>query len=369
MSVGKDGIEPKVYCCTVKTTHKLALSSGIHWGQCGEILLKADTGEFCNLSEAVVRAGDKFSDLVEKVKTAVWLGVMQACLTDFPFIRPSFKEACDEEMLLGVSLTGQMDNAKLLTAERLEDLKDVALRTCKKACRALGRNMSVAVTTGKPSGTVSQLVNCASGAHPRYARWYIRRYRIAATDPLFRMMRDQGVVFYPEVGEGPEDVLEKREKLVAGGRTEDEARALVPDWNADAVMTWVCEFPEAAPKGAITRDQVTAVEQLEWYLKLKNWCEHNQSMTVYVRDDEWLRVGAWVYDHFDDIVGITFLPYDGGKYKLAPYEAITEDEYRKRAKAFPAIDYSRLSDYELEDTTAGIQQMQACSGPGGCELT
>lgn len=335
---------------------------------CGEIILRADMGEFCNLTEVVVRSWDTMDDLIEKVKAAVWLGAMQACLTDFPFIRPSFKEICDEEMLLGVSLTGQMDNPKLMTENRLEDLKSVALKTCRKACKALGRNMSVAVTTGKPSGTVSQVVNCASGAHPRYAKWYIRRYRIAGTDPLFRMMRAQGVVFTPENDQGPEAVEQRRAEHLAKGRTPEEARILTPDWSEDQVMTWVCAFPEAAPKGAITRDQLTAIDQLEWYLKLKkNWCEHNQSMTVYVRDEEWLKVGSWVYDHFDDIIGITFLPYDGGNYKQAPYEEITKEQYEKMLEAFPAIDYSKLKDFEKEDTTSGIGAVMACVG-NSCEV-
>jgi ribonucleoside-diphosphate reductase alpha chain len=180
---------------------------------CGEINLLALMGQFCNLTEVVVRAEDTFATLAEKVKTAVWLGAMQSCLTDFPFIRPSFKEACEVERLLGVSLTGQMDNPKLMTADRLSDLKDVAIRECRKACKALGINMSAAITTGKPSGTVSQLVNCASGGHPRHAQFYIRRYRINATDPLYRMMKAQGVPFSPENGQGPEGVERLREGL------------------------------------------------------------------------------------------------------------------------------------------------------------
>lgn len=334
---------------------------------CGEINLRADMGEFCNLSEIVVRSNDTFASLSEKVKSAVWLGAMQACLTDFPFISPSYKEICDKERLLGVSLTGQMDCPRLMVDERLEDLKEIVIKECKKACKALGINMSVAITTGKPSGTVSQLVDCASGAHPRYAPYYIRRYRISGTDPLFLMMRDQGVKFTPENGQGPADVELRRKELVSKGRSLEEAKILVPDWTEDSVMTWVVAFPQAAPKNAITRHSVSSIDQLEWYLKVKrHWCEHNQSITVYVRDEEWLKVGSWIYDHFDEISGISFLPYYGGFYQQAPYEEISKEQYDKMLKEFPKIDYTQLSKYELEDNTTGAQ-MLACSS-GGCEL-
>ena len=367
VSIEDDGIEDKVYCCTIDSTHSLALTNGLMIGQCGEINLRADMGEFCNLCEVIVRSTDTFDDLVEKVKAAVWMGAMQACLTDFPFIRPSFKEICEEERLLGISLTGQMDYAKLMTPERLEDLRLFAIKTCKKACKALGINMSAAITTGKPSGTVSQLVNCASGAHPRYDKYYIRRYRISSTDPLFKMMRAQGINFTPENGQGPKDVEKSRKESIKKGRTPEEAAILIPEWTEDQVMTWVVSFPEASPKNALTRHDIDAIGQLEWYLKLKkNWCEHNQSITIYVKETEWLKVGAWVYDHFNDISGISFLPWDGGLYEQAPYETITKEEYDKMVKMMPTIDYSKLSDFEKEDNTTGAKAL-AC-GPSGCEL-
>jgi ribonucleoside-triphosphate reductase len=342
-------------------------SKHLRTNPCGEINLDVLTGEFCNLTEVVVRDDDTFDDLTDKVKSAVWMGVMQACLTDFPFLRPSWKQKCDEERLLGVSLTGQMDNPRLMSAEKLEMLRGYAIKVCRKACKALGINMSVAITTGKPSGTVSQLVNCASGAHPRFARHYIRRVRIDAKDPLFHMMRAQGVKFTPENGQRPEDVKKKRTALIAEGHTEEAAKILVPDWSEDQVMMWVVSFPEAAPKGCITRHDVTAIEQLEWYLKVKqNWCEHNQSLTVYVRDGEWLRVGSWVYDHWDDISGVSFLPYDGGHYEQAPYEEINDHQYAKLVKEFPKIDYTQLSQFEQEDNTTGSKSY-ACSGDK-CEI-
>jgi len=334
---------------------------------CGEINLDVLTGEFCNLTEVVVRAGDTWDILCDKVKAAVWMGAMQSCLTDFPYLRPSWKQKCEEERLLGVSLTGQMDNPKLMTEEKLEMLRGYAVKVCKKACKALGINMSVAITTGKPSGTVSQLVNCASGAHPRFAKHYLRRVRIDAKDPLFHMMRAQGVPFTPENGQRQEDVERKRQELVGSGKTWEEACVIVPDWKEENVMMWVVAFPEAAPRGAITRHDVSAIEQLEWYLKVKkNWCEHNQSITVYVRDEEWLKVGSWVFEHWNDISGISFLPYDGGKYEQAPYEEIDEALYKVLVKDFPKIDYTQLSKFENDDNTSGAKSY-ACSGDK-CEI-
>lgn len=341
---------------------------------CGEIHLR--DSQFCNLTEVVVRKGDTFADLVEKVKSAVWMGVMQSCLTDFPYLRPDFKLNCEDERLLGVSLTGQMDNPKLMTDTRLADLKDVAVAECRKACKALSVNMSAAITTGKPSGTVSQLVDSASGGHPRFSKFYIRRVRISDNDPLCRMMRDFGVPMSPENGQGPKDynVEKKRADLNAlraksgmAELSEMELKILVPEWDESRVNTWVLSFPEKAPDGAITKDQVTAIEQLEWYKKVRtNWCEHNQSITVYVRDEEWLEVGNWVYKNFDIISGVSFLPFDGGKYEQAPYEEITEKQYEALKKKFPEIDYAKLSQYEKEDNTTGAQAL-ACSA-NGCEI-
>ena len=332
---------------------------------CGEIILRAR--QFCNLTEVVVRAGDDFDDLVEKVRVAVWLGAMQAKMTDFPYIHPDFKKNCEEERLLGVSLTGQTDNPKLFTPEKLQILKKYALKEAKKAAQCLDINLASAITTGKPSGTVSKLVDCSDGAHVRPFRLGLRRYRLNSTDPLFRMMRDQGVKFTPENGQGPSSVDKRRSDLVAKGRSTEEAKILVQDWNETQVDTWVFSVPYAAPKGALTKDQVTAIDQLEWYKKMvENWCEHNQSITIYVRDEEWIKVGAWVYDNFDKLIAVSFLPYDGGNYEQAPYEELTREEYDRLVKETPRIDYTQLSKYELEDQTTGAQQL-ACGG-GGCEI-
>lgn len=306
---------------------------------CGEILLRPF--EFCNLSEPVVRANDTLETLREKVRIGTMIGTWQSAFTDFPYIREEWKRNCEEERLLGVSLTGIMDHPVLNNVNDkakkwLSDLKHVAIKTNDTWARKLGINPSAAITCVKPSGTVSQLVNSASGIHPRYAQYYIRRYRISATDPLFTMLQDQGVPWHKEIGE-------------------------------PAFSTAVLEFPVAAPKGCKTRHDYSAIQQLEhWKMLREFWCEHNPSCTVYVNDDEWVRAGAWVYDNFDEICGVSFLPKDNGIYQLAPYEEINKTKYDELLKAFPEIDYSKLSDYEREDNTVGAQTA-ACSGDK-CEI-
>jgi len=321
---------------------------------CAEIMLRV-LG-FCNLSEVVVKAGDDLDDIMEKVETATWIGVIQATFTKFPYLRKKWKTNCEEEMLLGVSMTGQLDNPELMTANSLDALKKKAVKVAKRASKVMGVNCPVAITTGKPSGTVSQLVDCASGAHPRYAKQYIRRYRISSTDPLFYMLKDQGVPFTPEVGQREYEKNKKTGKLEK-----------VKGWSVDKVDTWVLDFVQKAPKNAVLRDHMTALEQLEYYKTVQtNWCEHNQSITIYVRDSEWFEVGNWVYQNWDIVNGASFLPYDGGKYELAPYEEIDEATYDKLSKSFPNIDYSQLSKYEMEDNTEGSKSY-ACVGDK-CEL-
>jgi len=303
---------------------------------CGEIMLR--DMEFCNLSEVVVRAEDDLDTLLDKVETATWLGVIQSTFTEFPYLRKEWKKNCDVERLLGVSLTGQMDNPSVLTSEALKALKSRVIRISRKAAKVLDVNVPVATTCVKPSGTVSQLVDSASGVHPRYSQYYIRRYRIAARDPLFRMMRDAGIKATPEVGQ-----------------------------QSSNATTWVLEFPVKSPDGCITRKDVSALEQLSHYKNLQhNWCEHNASMTVYVRDDEWFEVGNWVYKNWEIINGVSFLPYDGGKYELAPYEEIDARTYERLIKKLPVIDYTQLSKYELEDNTQGKGEF-ACVGDK-CEI-
>lgn len=307
---------------------------------CGEILLRHK--QFCNLSEVVIREDDDLDSLLEKVETATWLGAIQSTFTYFPYLSPEWEKNCKEERLLGVSLSGQLDNPKILSADALKALKSRALKIAKHAAQKLEINPSVAITCTKPSGTVSQLVDCASGIHPRYAQYYIRRYRIAAIDPLHKMLKAQGIKMIPENGQ---------EHL-----------------SDSEVSTWVLSFPIKAPDGCITRHEMNAIAQLEWYKKIQtNWCEHNASMTVYVKDEEWFEVGNWVYKNWDIINGVSFLPSDGGKYSNAPYEDITKEQYEKLIKNTPKIDYSQLSQYELEDNTQGNKSF-ACVGDR-CEIT
>ena len=303
---------------------------------CGEIMLR--DMQFCNLSEVVVRPDDDLDSLLDKVETATWLGLIQSTFTYFPYLRKSWKKNCDVERLLGVSLTGQMDNPALMNSEALKALKSRVIRISRKASKLLGVNMPTATTCVKPSGTVSQLVDSASGIHPRYSQYYIRRYRIAARDPLFKMMKAMGIPAHPEVGQKKKNAT-----------------------------TWVVEFPIKSPEDCITRKDVTALEQLHHYKNLQhNWCEHNASMTGYVREDEWFEVGNWVYQNWDIINGVSFLPYDGGHYKLAPYEEIDHRTYERLIKKLPRIDYKQLSKYELEDNTQGKAEY-ACNGDK-CEI-
>jgi ribonucleotide reductase alpha subunit len=231
-----------------------------------------------------------------------------------------------------------MDNPSVLTSEALKALKSRVLRISRKASGVLGTKMPAATTCVKPSGTVSQLVDSASGVHPRYSQYYIRRYRIAARDPLFKMLQEVGIKCNPEVGQTKKNA-----------------------------STWVLEFPVKSPDGCITRKDVTALDQLRHYKNLQhNWCEHNASMTVYVREDEWFEVGNWVYKNWDIINGVSFLPYDGGKYELAPYEEIDHRSYERLIKTLPLINYTQLSHYEQQDNTQGKAEY-ACAGDK-CEI-
>lgn len=345
---------------------------------CGEIQLR--NMQFCNLSEVVIRSEDDLDSLLDKVETATWLGVIQSTFTYFPYLNPKWKENCDEERLLGVSLTGQMDAPQHLTVEALKALKARAIKVAKKASEVMGINMPAAVTCVKPSGTVSQLVDSASGVHVRHSEYYIRRIRVNATDPLCKMVKDQGVDLSPENGQGKKD-WKKATKIyneaLESGKTHDAAMVLArnvcsvfdhsSEWDESRVNTWVVAFPVKAPSGAKTKADVTAIDQLEWYKRVQmNWCEHNASTTIYVKDHEWFDVGNWVYNNWDIVNGISFLPSMPVAYEQLPYEEITKEEYEKMAKNFKKIDYSQLSKYETEDGTSGSKEY-ACVG-GTCEL-
>ena len=298
---------------------------------CGEIMLR--DMQFCNLSEVVVRAEDDLDVLLDKTETATWMGVIQSAFTHFPYLRKEWKKNCDVERLLGVSLTGQMDNPALMNPVALKALQSRVKRVSRKAAEALGVNIPAATTCVKPSGTVSQLVDSASGVHPRYSKYYIRRFRISTTDPLFKMLKKQGTSCIPENGQDPK-----------------------------TATTWVLSFPVKSPENCVVRNHLSALEQLEHYKNLQeNWCEHNASMTVYVKDHEWFEAGNWVYTNWDIINGIAFLPYDSGHYEQAPYEEIDKKTYQSLIKKSSRIDYSKLSDYELADSTTGSKEF-ACVG-------
>ena len=306
---------------------------------CSEIILRDN--EFCNLSEVVVRGSDDMDSLVRKVKLATIIGTVQATLTNFKYISKTWKANCEEERLLGVSLTGIMDN--VLTNgkqegldKRLETLRQVAIDTNKKWASKFGINQSAAITCVKPSGTVSQLVDSASGIHARHNDFYIRTIRGDKKDPITKFMR--------EVGFPAEDDITKPEH------------------------TSVFSFPQKAPDGAITRTQMSAIEQLElWLVYQKHWCEHKPSVTISVKENEWMDVGAWVYDNFEWMSGISFLPFADHAYRQAPYQDCTEVEMKELLDKLPEnVDWARLAEYESKDMTVGSQEL-ACSA-GVCEI-
>ena len=325
-----------VYDITVDSAHHSFVDSTVTTHNCGEILLRSR--EMCNLSEVVVKADDTLAILIHKVRLATILGTIQSTFTHFPYLRKEWVENCEEERLLGVSLTGIMDAPVLMTARNLKALKQAAISTAAEMAQILGINMPTAITCIKPSGTVSQLTNSASGCHPRYAKKYIRRYRISNMDPLFKMMRDQGFEFTPENGQV-----------------------------AETAQTWVVSYPVAAPDSAVCREAVSAIDQLELYKLLQeNWSEQNTSLTVYVPEGGWDEVGRWVWDHWSIVKGVSFLPMDSGHYTQAPYEVVSDEEWQALADKQPKIDYSQLSKYEKVDNTTGAKTL-ACTGEK-CEL-
>ena len=306
---------------------------------CSEIILRPY--QFCNLSEVVVRQSDTLDTLKEKVRLATILGTFQATLTNFKYLRKIWKDNTEEERLLGVSLTGIMDNPMTSKAgERLNVLlgllKDEAVRTNEAIAKQLGIPQSTAVTCVKPSGTVSQLTDAASGIHARHNPFYIRTVRGDNKDPLTQFLVSQGIPSEPDV--------------------------MKPD------STTVFSFPMQSPLGAITRTQMNAIEQLElWLTYQRYWCEHKPSVTISVKENEWMDVGAWVYKHFDEVSGISFLPFSEHTYQQAPYQDIDKDEYKKFLTKMPKnVDWSLLQEFEKEDTTTGGREL-ACTA-GVCEI-
>lgn len=304
---------------------------------CGEILLQSK--EFCNLTSVVCRPGDTQESLFEKIKVATILGTYQSSLIKFHYLSPQWIKHQEEERLLGVSLTGQYDCPLVRQAEVLQKLRSRCIEVNREYAHRLGINPSAAITCVKPEGTLSQLVNSSSGIHPRFSPYYIRRIRISAHDPLFKMIRDQGLPYVPETGQTRENMT-----------------------------TAVLEFPVKSPEGAICAQDLSALDQLEYWLLLKkNYTEHNPSFTCYIGKDEWIQVALWLYEHWDYIGGLSFLPRgDEHIYPLAPYEEIKKEEYEKRKSQFPILDFSKLIYYEKSDQTE-VKKELACVG-GACEL-
>jgi len=300
---------------------------------CSEIILRPY--QFCNLTEVVCRATDDLASLTEKVRMATILGTFQSTLTNFKYLRKVWKDNTEEERLLGVSLTGILDT-NIWTEEVLTMLREVAVETNKKMAKDLGIPQSTAITCVKPSGTVSQLVDSASGIHARHNDYYVRTVRGDNKDPLTQFMKESGIPSEPCV--------------------------MKPD------STTVFSFPMKSPEGAVTRTQMSAIEQLEYWLMFqRHWCEHKPSVTVSVKEDEWMDVGAWVYKNFDEVSGISFLPFSDHTYAQAPYQDINKEEYTELYSKMPmSIDWSKLADFEKEDTTSGGREL-ACTADA-CEM-
>lgn len=330
----RGGLKKQMPARRWKVFHKDAATSGTN--PCGEIVLKSK--EFCNLTEIVARAEDTEETLLRKTRLATILGTYQSTLTNFPFLSKDWKKNCDEERLLGVSITGQWDCPAVRNAEMLRKMRDCAIETNKVYAAKLGINQSASVTCVKPSGTVSQLVDAASGLHARHGAYYIRRVRINATDPLFQMLKDQKFPYHPEVGQ-----------------------------MFGSANTYVLEFPVKAPDTAVKRNDVSAIEQLEyWKLVKENFTEHNPSVTISVGTNEWIDVAHWLYNNWEMLGGLSFLPRTDHVYMLAPYEEITEARYKELVEKFPAIDFSQIVTYEKGDSTKGAKEL-ACSS-GVCEI-
>ena len=301
---------------------------------CSEIILRPY--QFCNLTEVVVRATDTVDDLARKVRLATILGTIQSTYTKFPYLRKVWTTNTEEERLLGVSLTGIMDNPIMTTKNKgldktLENLRNVAVVTNAEWSDRLGIPQSAAITCVKPSGTVSQLVDSASGIHARHSPYYVRTVRGDNKDPLTTFMKDQGIPSEPDV--------------------------FKPD------QTTVFSFPVKAPNKAVVTSDLSAVDQLKmWLMYQRHWSEHKPSVTINVKKDEWFEVGTFVYEHFDEMSGVSFLPYNEHTYQQAPYQEIDKEEYKNILTTMPkTIDWSRLSEYEKEDTTTSSQTM-ACTG-------
>lgn len=299
---------------------------------CGEIYLRSK--QFCNLTSIVVRPDDTMESLERKMRLATIVGTYQATLLNFGYLSDDWRKNCEEEQLLGVSITGYYDNEIVRNDENLQTLRSVAIEANAQYAARLGSNPSTAITCVKPHGNSGQLLGVGSGMHPWFSSHYIRRVRISAHDPLFAFAKDQGIPYQPEVGSTRENA-----------------------------STFVLEFPVKAPEGAVTSDKVSALEMLEEWKRLKlNFTEHNPSVTIYVGDDEWIDVAKFVYSNWEIVGGLSFLPRTDHVYELAPYEAIDNAEYERRVKEVGKIDFSKLAEYEGEDNTEGAKEVACAAG-------
>ena len=335
---GERGIFNRVAATKKASSNGRRDVEGFEYGTnpCGEIILRSKG--LCNLSEIVIREKDTLADLKEKVRVATIIGTFQSTLTNFRYLRSDWKRNQEEERLLGVSMTGIMDHPVLSKPTEecinwLKELREYAIDTNKVWAEKLGIPQSAAITTVKPSGTVSQLVGCSSGIHPAYSQHYIRTVRMDNKDPLTVFFKSAGVPNEPDVTK-PSDIT-------------------------------VFSFPQKGTESGVTRNETNAIEQLKLYsVYQKHWTEHNPSITVYYKDDEFLNIGAWIYNNFSDVSGVSLLPHSDHVYKQAPYQEITKEEYDNFVASFPSIDWGNLN--EEEDTTTGTQELSCAAGV--CEI-
>lgn len=332
---GEPGIFNREGANTMKPARRKDADFGTN--PCGEINLRP--WQFCNLTAAVARVDDTFETLREKVEVATIIGSIQSMATHFPGLRPMWKQNCEEERLLGVDITGQMDSLAAQDAQFKRQLREISIEVNRVTAAALGINQSASITCVKPSGNSSQLLNCASGLHPRWAPYYIRNVRVSIHSPIYKVLRDAGVPMDPENGQ-----------------------------NVDNATTWVVHFPMKAPEGAITRGDVSAIQQCEFWLQNKLfWTEHNPSVTITYHPDEVLEVMKWVWEHREQVGGMSFLPTFDAQYDQMPYVEISKEEYERIAGEFPEIDFSKVWRYEENDLTNAAQEL-ACVG-GSCEIS
>jgi len=290
--------------------------------------------QLCNLTSCVAREDDTVETLREKIRIATIIGTIQSSATYFPGLRREWRENCEEERLLGVDITGQMDCLAIRDASVMDELRQYAVKVNQEYAHKLRINPSVAVTTVKPSGNTSVLVNCASGLHPRWSEYYVRNVRVSSHSPLYKVLRDAGVPLSPENGQ-----------------------------ESDTANTWVASFPIKSPQGAITRKDVTALDQLNhWLLNKEHWTEHNPSCTITYKADEIIDVVKWAWEHRHMVGGLSFLPYSESSYRLMPYEEIDRDTYEKFVTEFPPIDFSRIYRYEEDDLTTASSELACVSG-------